>query len=795
MGSSHAIVACAALIVLLSTNARGLRVRKDKDVLLATSFLSHHGEYQNPTSTYNLIKEIRKVEAEIEDEVETLNRDRRLHRGHNKYADDDIRQGLKDEQDMGASENIPVAELEPQDLDREAKYPVRMLIVDKRSDDDDDEETKTSFVETALHSDLAQRVVKELNGHVDVLRESGVVLVDLPAQTTDKQLQELIETARAQGTIVEPDHLVQSVNTSSKGSNDPLLDRLWGMDALNVKGAWDIITTGEPNMGSRRPLVCVLDTGIDYNHPDLRDNMEVNQAERDGTPGVDDDNNGEVDDIYGANMLSKENDPADDHSHGTHVAGTIGAHGNNGIGVAGVAWAPRLLPCKFLAYTGRGYSSDAVRCIDYCVKRGADIVNHSWGGSWPSEALREAVVRTANNGLIHIFAAGNDGVDIDQRAFYPAAFSTEADGLITVANVKGDPDHGGKRIIELDRSSNYGIQRVQVACPGMWILSTVPTSGSSQQPYAEKSGTSMAAPALSGIVALMLAVNPGLSTRQVREGLRQCSVQQPLLQGKVEWGSMPDAKRCVEYALTTHAEGRHKSFRREPSTETSTPPPSPPAQPTPQPQPHPPPQPETPPSAPSPPPPTPPSAPSPSPRTPPSAPSPSPRTPPCAPSPPPPTPPCAPSPSPPTPPPGSPHKPEPQTPVYPEVPRSTRSPPPSPPPTESAPGAPPSDTPSCRVPPCSSSPRSGSQPKPPQDNTTTPKMPSLSSPPTEHSTAQPPKHENDAREEEPPTDEDDFSSVKGKKLGAYESDGSPRASSCAGAGVLGVFFMVVGLTV
>ncbi|KEP64931.1 UNVERIFIED_CONTAM: subtilisin SUB1 [Hammondia hammondi] len=778
MGSSHAVVAFAALIVLLSTNARGLRVRNDKDVLLATSFLTHHGEYQNPTSTYDLIKEIRRVEKEIEDEVEALNRDRRLHRGHNKYADDDIPQGLKGEQDMGAADNTPVAELEPQDLDREAKYPVRMLIVDKRSDDD--EETKPSFVETALHSELAQRVVKELNGHVDVLRESGVVLVDLPAQTTDKQLQELIETAKAQGTIVEPDHLVQSVNASSKGSNDPLLERLWGMDALNVKEAWDIITTGEANMEGRRPLVCVLDTGIDYNHPDLRDNMEVNQAERDGTPGVDDDNNGEVDDIYGANMLSKENDPADDHSHGTHVAGTIGAHGNNGIGVAGVAWAPRLLPCKFLAYTGRGYSSDAVRCINYCVKRGADIVNHSWGGSWPDEALREAVVRTANDGLIHIFAAGNAGVDIDQRPFYPAAFSTEADGLITVANVKGDPDHGGKRRLDLASSSNYGMQRVQVGCPGMWILSTVPTNGSSQEPYAEKSGTSMAAPALSGIVALMLAVNPGLSPRQVREGLRQCSVQHPFLQGKVEWGSMPDAKRCVEYALTTHAEGRHKSFRKHPSTEPSTPPPPPPAEPTPQPQP--PCRPETPPSAPSP-----------SPSTPPpeSPHKPEPQTPvyPDAPR-------SAPSPSPPTPPPESPHKPEPQTPVYPDAPRSTRSPPPPTPPAESAPEAPPSGNPSHRASPRNrSSPRSDSQPDPPRGNGTSPEMPPLSSPPTESSTARPPKSENGAREEEPPTDEDEFSSVKGKKLDAYASDGSPQAASCAGAGVLGVFFMVVGLTV
>ncbi|CBZ52318.1 unnamed protein product [Neospora caninum Liverpool] len=550
MRASHILLACSVLIVLLCMDARGLRVRKDGDVLSPKTFQPDGGE--NTTDPSDIIEEVRKVEKQVEAEAAEIIKAREEHRGFN-TLDDGVAPETEGGHGLHASETTPVAELEPQDPDRSLKYPVRLLIVDKPAGDE--EETRPSFVQTALHSELAQRVVKELNGHVDVLDESGVVLVDLPANTTDKQLKEVIETAKAQGAIVEPDHMVSAVHTSSRESNDPLLHELWALDPLNMRAAWDILTTAELG-GDRRPLVCVVDTGIDYEHPDLRENMEVNQVELHGKPGIDDDNNGEIDDIYGANMVSDSTDPADDHSHGTHVAGTIGARGDNGVGIAGIAWAPRLIACKFLNARGRGFDSDALRCINYCAKRGADIMNHSWSGSDASEALRQAIEQTAQQGIIHIAAAGNSGRDVDVTPNYPAALSTAVEGLITVGNMKMEKQRDGSKHFSLAESSNYGTKSVQIALPGTDIYSTIPVQERPDDPYGWKTGTSMAAPALSGIVALMLAANPGLSATQIRSILMQSVNRTPELSTRVTWGAMPDAKRCLDAALVTPPEGR-----------------------------------------------------------------------------------------------------------------------------------------------------------------------------------------------------------------------------------------------
>ncbi|PHJ23166.1 subtilisin sub1 [Cystoisospora suis] len=494
------------------------------------------------SDTDQIIAGVRQAAKEFTEQVEVVKQARQAGRGHDEYADDNIAPSLKETPAVSIASEQPTAELVPQIPDQE--LPLRLLIVDRESDDDS---PIPSFVETAEESDVADHVGKELGGSLRTLNETGVVVIDLPSNTTDAELRNLIDDAKRRGGLVEPDHVVKAFDTSRKLSDDPLLPRLWGFDELNVKRAWDLMTTADVSEDNR-PVVCVADSGVDYLHPDLKSNIYVNEKELNGTPGVDDDGNGQVDDIFGANMISRSNDPQDDQSHGTHVAGTIGAHGNNGMGVTGVAWRPKIVPCKFIGADGTGSVSAAIRCIDYCVRRGAKVLNHSWGGPAGSVALLRALNRTADSGVVHVAAAGNERTNIDIQEVYPAAYSRTLDNVISVANAKR-VGPSGPHSLGLARSSNYGKENVQVACPGTDIESTVPAVYSPAGRYASKSGTSMAAPALSGIIALMLAANPELQPHEIKELVHRSVKEVPALVGKVAWAGIPDARVCVEEAL------------------------------------------------------------------------------------------------------------------------------------------------------------------------------------------------------------------------------------------------------
>jgi thermitase len=201
--------------------------------------------------------------------------------------------------------------------------------------------------------------------------------------------------------------------------NDPRLEDLWGLvnDGqkgglagldLGMKEAWKI------TKGSEQVIVAVIDTGVDYNNTNLATNMWTNRAELNGVAGVDDDNNGFVDDVYGYDFKNNDADPMDDHGHGTHVSGTIGAAGNNSLGVVGVNWTVKIMALKFLSEDG-GTTDGAIRSIDYATRMGATLSNNSWSGGGFSQALYDTIARARAAGQLFVAAAGNNSRNTDRR--------------------------------------------------------------------------------------------------------------------------------------------------------------------------------------------------------------------------------------------------------------------------------------------------------------------------------------------------------------------------------------------
>ena len=244
----------------------------------------------------------------------------------------------------------------------------------------------------------------------------------------------------------------------------------------------------------------MIDTGVDYNHPDLAANIWTNPGEIAGD-GIDNDGNGYVDDVHGYDFINNDGNPMDDHGHGTHVAGTIGAVGNNGLGVAGINWNVQIMALKFLDATGSGSTSDAIEALNYAVANGAhDLSTTVRAAIRTRRALYDALSDAATPAMIFVAAAGNDGANNDQTPFYPAGY--DLDNIVTVAATD--------RNDQLASFSNYGATTVDLAAPGVDILSTKPNSA-----YQTSSGTSMAAPHVAGVVALVRGLHPDWTYRQV----------------------------------------------------------------------------------------------------------------------------------------------------------------------------------------------------------------------------------------------------------------------------------------
>jgi len=232
---------------------------------------------------------------------------------------------------------------------------------------------------------------------------------------------------------------------------------------------------------------------VEYDHEDLVANMWANLPELTGIPGKDDDSNGYVDDIYGYDFCNHDPDPMDDRGHGTHCAGTIGAEGNNGIGVVGVNWAVEIMALKFLDSGGSGWTSDAISCVEYATANGAQVMSNSWGGGGYSQSLYDAIAAAGEQGMLFVAAAGNTRSNNDRRPYYPASYNL--DNIIAVAAT----DHNDR----LASFSSYGKSSVDLAAPGVNIFSTIPGDD-----YTYASGTSMAVPHVSGAAALLCGYYP-----------------------------------------------------------------------------------------------------------------------------------------------------------------------------------------------------------------------------------------------------------------------------------------------
>lgn len=331
---------------------------------------------------------------------------------------------------------------------------------------------------------------------------------------------------------VEPNYEVHLVATP----NDAWYTQLWGLNNtgqiaggvagaagadIDAESAWNVTT------GSASVVVGVIDTGIDYNHPDLQANIWSNPGGKGNaacSTGT-----------HGFNAITGTCDPSDDHGHGTHVAGTIGAVGNNGLGVVGVNWTASIMGLKFLDAYGYGSTADAIEAIDFAVQAKIEGVNvrvlsNSWGGGPFSKALFDEINKASEHDVLFVAAAGNDSVNNDLYPHYPSSYP--AANMISVA---ATDNRDGMAYF-----SNYGPTTVHLGAPGVSVLSTI--RGSS---YGTKSGTSMATPHVAGVAALVLAASPSLTTAQVKSAILGNTDSLPSLAGKTITGGRLNAAKAV----------------------------------------------------------------------------------------------------------------------------------------------------------------------------------------------------------------------------------------------------------
>ncbi|HOX58359.1 MAG TPA: S8 family serine peptidase [Candidatus Paceibacterota bacterium] len=344
-------------------------------------------------------------------------------------------------------------------------------------------------------------------GGAQIVREYGLVpnlcLIALPAgQTVEQAL--LSYNANPGVLYAEPDYWVEADATFP---NDPRFNELWGMLNTGQTGgtpgadiraseAWDVTT------GSRQILVAVIDTGVDYTHPDLTNNIWTNLGETPGD-GLDNDGNGYVDDVHGYDFYANDGDPMDEDEHGTHCAGTIGGEGNNTLGVVGVCWQVQIMPVRFLGPFG-GSTADGISSVQYATQMGARVMNNSWGGGAYSQALKDAIDAAGAANIVFTAAAGNSGTDNDIIPHYPSSYTSS--NIVAVMST----DHNDLR----SDFSCFGLISVDLAAPGSDILSCRPGGG-----YQYMSGTSMATPHVSGACALLLAANPTLTVAEIKDAL------------------------------------------------------------------------------------------------------------------------------------------------------------------------------------------------------------------------------------------------------------------------------------
>jgi len=368
----------------------------------------------------------------------------------------------------------------------------------------------------------------------------------LNLKTSGEEKKKFLESLQNQANVeyIEPDYPIQSIiddqeEGAESGSaavvNDPYFSSQWFHRKVNSLGAWNL------NEGAKDIVVAVVDTGIDYTHPDLKNNMWKNPGEIAGNR-KDDDGNGYIDDIYGWNYVSNNADPRTSSKsiHGSHVAGIIGASGHNGIGIIGMAPQVKLMALRFLGETGTGMTSSAIKGINYAVDKKVFLINNSWGSGSYSKALFEAITRARKANVLFFAAAGNGrsgvGYNIDSSAWYPASYKS-SNVFSVAASTSQD---------QLTKFSNYSVRKVDVAAPGYSIYSTVTGAG-----YKYLSGTSMATPLVSGLAVLVKVANRSLTADQVMSLLRESVDPIVSMKNKIMSGGRVNAFKAVSLATAS----------------------------------------------------------------------------------------------------------------------------------------------------------------------------------------------------------------------------------------------------
>jgi len=324
---------------------------------------------------------------------------------------------------------------------------------------------------------------------------------------------------------------------NSGSPNDPKFTEQWSLNNLGQDGGKELADIGAlhawvKTRGTDKVVVAVLDTGVDYNHVDLAANI---WSRPDSVPEYTDDELGTIDDVHGFDADANAGDPMDENGHGTHCAGIIGAVGDNNIGITGINWNVSIMPLKFLGRGGFGSTANAIKAINYAIdrkKNGVNIrvINASWGSTQYSRALEDAIRAANDQGILFVAAAGNSSTDNDKRAHYPSNF--DLPNVISVAALD--------RTDSIASFSNFGVKTVHIAAPGREILSTWLNDS-----YREASGTSMAAPHVAGVAALVLATEPNMSVSKLRERLLSTVDKLPALEDKTATGG----RLCAAQAL------------------------------------------------------------------------------------------------------------------------------------------------------------------------------------------------------------------------------------------------------
>ena len=372
--------------------------------------------------------------------------------------------------------------------------------------------------------------------NIELSNHPAIAIVEKDYKANKRELAKLVPT------------LISDKDLEAGPFNDPKISKQWTFKNATNNG----ISVSSSYLNRRTSprkeiIVAVVDTGVDYNHQDLKNVMWTNPGEIAGN-GIDDDGNGHIDDIHGINTLVRDAngnatmDMMDGHSHGTHVSGSIGAEQNNNIGIAGIASNVRIMGIRTVPNSSDELDVDVVEAFVYAAKNGARIINCSFGkarnegGMIVSEAI-EFIGKTY--GTLVVAAAGNDSRNIDTRATYPATFQNET--LLVVASTSS---RGG-----MSYFSNYGIKNVDVAAPGSGIYSTVPGNK-----YSSMSGTSMASPNTAGLAAEVLAHFPDLSPVELKKVLMDSVTKVSRFSTKVMSGGRIDLEKALDLALTTSQE-------------------------------------------------------------------------------------------------------------------------------------------------------------------------------------------------------------------------------------------------